>query len=62
MLELHISADDCFNDNNILCYYYFSPIAHRTKNFLIMFFFLFFFQKILVVVTIVKIIIKVIIK
>ena len=46
----------------LLCYYYFSPIAHRTKKFLIMFFILFIFQKILVVVTIVNIIIKVIIK
>ena len=47
-----------------LCYCYFSPIAYRTKNFLIMFFllFYFFFQKILVVVTIVNIKIKVIIK
>ena len=32
-----MSADDCFNDNNNNNYY-FSPIAHRTENFFIMFF------------------------
>ena len=27
-----MSADDCFNDNNITTYYHFSPIAHRTQR------------------------------
>ena len=40
-----MSADDCFNNKKYhYCYYHFSPVVYRTKNFL-SFFILFYFSE-----------------